>query len=58
MKYLQTIAKAYGYSIQKGSSDGYSGYRVLNQHGMSVGVFFDSLDSVAAFFADKIKSQQ
>ena len=58
MKYLETIAKAYGYSIKKGSSDGYNGYRIFNRHNVSVGVFFDSLDSVAEFFAKKIQSQQ
>ena len=57
MKYLETIAKAYGYSIKKGSSDGYNGYRIFNRHNVSVGVFFDSLDSVAEFFAKKIQSQ-
>ena len=57
MKYLQTIASAYGYTIQRGSSDGYSGYNVYNRHHISVGVFFDSLDSVADFFANKIKKE-
>ncbi|MFZ8899687.1 MAG: hypothetical protein ACO20X_14235 [Alphaproteobacteria bacterium] len=57
MKYLQTIAAAYGYTIQKGYADGYSGYRILNRHHMSVGKLFDSLDSVADYFADKIKRE-
>lgn len=54
MKYLQKIASAYGYTIQRGSCDGYSGYNVYNRHHMSVGMFFDSLDSVADYFARKI----
>lgn len=58
MKYLQKIASAYGYTIQRGSSDGYSGYHVYNRHYVSVGVFFDSLDSVADYFANKIKGEK
>jgi len=57
MKYLQTIAAAYGYTIQKGYADGYSGYRILNRHHMSVGTLFASLASVADYFADKIKRE-
>ena len=55
MKYLQKIATAYGYTIQRGSCDGYNGYHVYNRHHVSVGRFFDSLDSVADYFANKIK---
>jgi len=54
MKYLQKIASAYGFTIQRGYSDGHSGYNVYNRHHMSVGMFFDSLDSVADYFARKI----
>jgi hypothetical protein len=54
MKYLQKIASAYGQTIQRGSSDGYSGYHVYSRHHVSVGMFFDSLDSVADYFARKI----
>ncbi len=55
MKYLQPIAKAMGYFITKASSDGYSGYRVINGHGMSVGQFFENLDDVADYLAKKVK---
>ena len=55
MKYLQPIANAMGYRIVKASSDGYSGYRLLNGYGMSSGQFFDSLDSVAEDLAKKAK---
>tara|TARA_B100000212_G_scaffold329271_1_gene294338 strand:+ start:4320 stop:4487 length:168 start_codon:yes stop_codon:yes gene_type:complete len=54
MKYLQTIAKAMGYHIQKGSSDGYSGYRIINRRGLSVGQFFENLDDVADYLAKKV----
>lgn len=54
MKYLQKIASAYGCTIQRGSSDGYNGYHIYNRHHISVGMFFDSLDSVADYFARKI----
>ena len=54
MKYLQPIANAMGCRIVKASSDGYSGYRVLNRYNMSTGQFFDSLDSVATFLAKKV----
>mgnify|MGYP003647560659 FL=1 len=57
MKYLQIIASAYGYTIQRGSSDGYSGYNVYKRNRISVGVFFDSLDSVAEFLGDKIREE-
>tara|TARA_R100000084_G_scaffold107768_1_gene68714 strand:+ start:110 stop:292 length:183 start_codon:yes stop_codon:yes gene_type:complete len=57
MKYLQTIAAAYGYTIQRGYADGYSGYHILNRHHMSVGMFYDSLDSVAEYFADRIRRE-
>ena len=55
MKYLQPIAKAMGYFITKASSDGYSGYRVINGYGMSVGQFFENLDDVADFLSKKVK---
>jgi hypothetical protein len=58
MKYLQKIASAYGFTIQRGSCDGYNGYHVYNRHHISVGVFFDSLDSVADYFANKIKGEK
>ncbi len=54
MKYLQTIAAAYGYTIQRGYADGYSGYHILNRHHI-VTHFFDSLDSVAEYLANKIR---
>lgn len=54
MKYLQPIARAMELRILKASSDGYSGYRVLNKQGMSVGQFFESLDSVAEYLAGRI----
>ena len=54
MKYLQPIAKAMGYYITKASSDGHSGYRIINGHGMSVGVFFENLDDVGDFLAKKV----
>ena len=43
--------------IQKGSSDGYSGYRVINRHGLSVGQFFENLDDVAGFLAKYVKEK-
>jgi len=55
MRYLQPIAKAMNLHIQKGSSDGYSGYRVINRHGLSVGQFFENLDDVADYLAKKVK---
>jgi len=58
MKYLQPIANAMGLRIQKASSDGYSGYRVLNRHGMSVGKFFESLDSVGEYLAGRVKEHR
>ena len=58
MKYLQPIAKAMELRIEKASSDGYSGYRVLNKHEMSVGQFFDSLDSVAEYLSGIISKQE
>ena len=58
MKYLQPIAEAFGFRIQKGTSDGYSGYRLINgRTGLSVGVFFDSLDSVAEYLAAKVRKE-
>lgn len=57
MKYLQPIAKAFGMNIQKASSDGYSGYRIINRHGMSVGVFFENLDDVAGFLAKYVEEK-
>ena len=57
MKYLQTVAAAYGYTIRRGSSYGYNGYHMLNRHGLSVGMFFNSLASVAEFLAKKIKRE-
>jgi len=44
-----------GYFITKASSDGYSGYRVINGYGMSVGQFFENLDDVADFLSKKVK---
>jgi len=57
MRYLQPIAKAMNLHIQKGSSDGYSGYRVINRHGLSVGQFFENLDDVAVFLAKYVKEK-
>ena len=58
MKHLTLIANALNLRIHKTTDCGYSGYRVINNRtGMSVGMFFDSLDSVAEFLAAKIKKE-